>query len=84
MCSEEKKPNQICKINENYDRLEIPAKEFHMNCSISVYDLVEINEVKHSITLYMNVKLMWYDKRLNVSNGTIQWVVHIVNSEVSG
>ena len=72
MCSEEKKSNQICKIYENYDKLEIPSKEFQINCSILVYDIVEINEVKHSITLYLHVILMWYDERLNVSNGTIQ------------
>ena len=72
LCSEEKNPNRICKIDENYDNLEIPAKKVQMNSSITLYDIVEIDEVDHSITIYMKVQLYWHDQRLNPSNRTTE------------
>ena len=70
MCNEENRPNHICKVDENYEKIEIPKEDFHMNCTMSLYDIVEIDEVDHTITIYMNVYLRWYDQRLNHSNGT--------------
>ena len=70
MCNEENRPNHICKVDENYGKLELPMEDFQMNCSMSLYDIVEIDEVDHSITIYLNVYLRWYDQRLTYSNGT--------------
>ena len=71
-CDEEKYPNHVCKIYQHYDTSKIPMKDFHMNCTVSIYDISEIDEVDHSITIFMNVYLRWFDPRLHHSNLTDQ------------
>ena len=70
LCSEETNPNHICKLDENYNNLKVPAKKVQMNSSITLYDIVEIDEVDHSITIYIKVHIYWHDQRLNPSNMT--------------
>ena len=53
MCNEEKVENRICKIDENYDTSKIPSKALHMNSSIGIYDIYDINEKDHLVTVYI-------------------------------
>ena len=69
-CDEEKYPNHVCKIDQYYDASKVPMNNFHMNCTVSIYDISEIDEVDHSITIFMNVYLRWFDPRLHHSNLT--------------
>ena len=72
MCNEEKVENRICKIDENYDTSKIPSKPLHLNSSIGIYDIYDINEKDHLVTVYIYVSFYWIDPRLNVSNMTTE------------
>ena len=70
LCSNEKIPNRICKMKSNYDKAKIPNHEFGLNCAFKVYDIDDIDEVEHSIKIYVKVKFTWFDPRLYHSNWT--------------
>ena len=70
LCSDEKIPNRICKTNDNYDKAKLPVNEFDLNCTVKVYDIDDIDEVEHTLTIYLKMKFSWFDPRLYHSNWT--------------
>ena len=70
LCSNEKIPNRICKMKSNYDKAKLPNDQFGLNCTFKVYDIDDIDEVEHSIKIYVKVKFTWFDPRLYHSNWT--------------
>ena len=72
LCSDEKNPNRICKMKVTYDEAKLPANEFGLNCTVKVYDIDDIDEVEHTITIYLKMEFSWFESRLYHSNWTKQ------------
>ena len=70
LCSDEKNPNRICKMKVTYDEAKLPANEFGLNCTVKVYDIPDIDEDDHTVTIFAKVKVSWFDPRLHHSNWT--------------
>ena len=52
LCSHEKIPYRICKMNETYDNAKLPTNDFGLNCTVKVYDISDINDLDHTVTIY--------------------------------
>ena len=61
--------NHLCKVKDNYDRTSVPRPlPLNLDSRIEIYDISDIDEVAHSITIHFKIYLEWYDVGLSYHN----------------
>jgi len=58
----------ICKNVENYDK-SFPGDPIKVRNSVTVLDIVEFNADDNTITLFVQIMVMWNDTRLTLTTG---------------
>ena len=59
--------NYICIKDRNYLSYNVPKPwPLIVGSEIVIYEVTEIDEIDHSITLYMSLALIWSDEGLNI------------------
>ena len=58
----------ICKNVENYDK-SFPGDPIKVYNSVTVLDIVEFNADDNTITLFVQIMVMWNDTRLTLTTG---------------
>ena len=68
-CNATKEVDYVCKINEDYDKNKVPGKlPLTLKPLIMILDVTEVNEVDHSITIYLRLAMNWVDPGLRFVN----------------
>ena len=63
------KGNFLCKIDENYDKGRTPRPlPVSLDSKVRIYDISDIDEVEHTITMYLRLYVNWPDTRLSYIN----------------
>ena len=61
--------NNICKLDEKYDQTAVPMPiPLILDSEINMYEVTDIDEIDHSITVYMSLNVKWSDKGLAMEN----------------
>ena len=55
-------------LSKGYDRKNPPEKNTTILVSIKVYDIIDINELDMSYTIYFQVTMKWFDSRIIFRN----------------
>ena len=59
--------NYMCIKNKNYLSYDVPKPwPLIIDSEIIIYEVTDIDEIDHSITLYMSLALIWSDEGLNM------------------
>ena len=64
--------DHICHVDKVYDKHKVPGTlPLTINSRFIIFEIVEINEIDHSITIYFRIKLYWNDPGLSYKNKTL-------------
>ena len=59
----------ICHVDKVYDKNKVPGKlPLTLNSRFEIFDVSEINEIDHSITIYFMIRIHWNDPGLSYKN----------------
>ena len=64
----DEKECKIMMLSKGYDRKNPPEKNTTTLVSIKVYDIIDINELDMSYTIYFQVTMKWFDSRIIFRN----------------
>ena len=64
----DEKECKIMTLSKGYDRKNPPEKNTTILVSIKVYDIIDINELDMSYTIYFQVTMKWFDSRIIFRN----------------
>ena len=64
--------NYICQLDKVYDKTNVPGLlPLHLNLWIQILDVTEINEIEHSITIFLRLHVFWNDPGISYRNQTL-------------
>ena len=62
----------ICHVDKVYDKNKVPGKlPLTLNSRFEIFDVSEINEIDHSITIYLMIRIHWNDPGLSYKNKSL-------------
>ena len=64
----DEKDCKIMTLSKGYDKKNPPVKNMTSLVSIKVYDIIDINELDMSYTVYFKVTMKWFDSRIIFRN----------------
>ena len=66
-----KSENYICKVTtEKYWKNVVPSDSLPLRVTpiIKINDVTNIDEIKHSVTIYLSLEMKWHDSKLSIKN----------------
>ena len=64
--------NWICKLDKFYDELSVPKPSpLHLDTKIQIYEISDVNEIDHTITIHFKHYIIWTDYGLGYLNRSL-------------
>lgn len=64
--------NWMCKLDKNYDELSVPKPSpLHLDSKIQIYEISDVDEVEHTISIHFKHYVIWTDYGLGYLNRSL-------------
>ena len=67
-CNEIKADKDICRLVENYESNEAPVRPLVVRLYIDIVDVIDFNQERNTMTLFIKLWTKWNDTRITLSN----------------
>ena len=57
--------DRLCKVQEDYDKTEVPGNPVSLNLYYDIHEVEEINEVESTMTVSLELFAAWEDQKLS-------------------
>ena len=67
-CNEIKKVKDLCRLVDNYESNEAPVRPLIVRLYIDIVDVIDFNQERNTMTLFIKLWTKWNDTRITLSN----------------
>ena len=67
-CNEIKEVKDICSLVDNYESHEAPVRPLIVRLYIDIVDVIDFNQERNTMTLFIKLWTKWNDTRITLSN----------------
>ena len=67
-CNEIKEVKDICSLVEKYESNEAPVRPLVVRLYIDIVDVIDFNQERNTMTLFIKLWTKWNDTRITLSN----------------
>lgn len=67
-CNEIKEDKDLCRLVEKYESNEAPVRPLVVRLYIDIVDVIDFNQERNTMTLFIKLWTKWNDTRITLSN----------------